>query len=101
MNTGKRRVPWQSPARIPRKFAQYTRSDAGANRPQQERRKMRMIGRLLLGLALSAPRFGAADRGDPGSRRGGRGHERFGRGLRLRVAITATPGMPWLRMPWF
>jgi hypothetical protein len=36
--------------------------DAGANRAQQERRKMRVIGRLRFGLALRPPRFGTADR---------------------------------------
>ena len=36
--------------------------DAGANRPQQERRKVRMIGRFGFGFALRALRLGTADR---------------------------------------
>ena len=61
---------------------------------------MRVIGWLRFDLALGAPRFGATDRGHAGSRRGSRGHERFGRCLRLlRASVASTPGMPWLRMP--
>jgi hypothetical protein len=36
-------------------------SHAGANRPQQECGKMRMIRRLRIRFALGSPRFGAAD----------------------------------------
>jgi hypothetical protein len=37
-------------------------SDAGAYRTQQERRQMRVIGRLRFDLALGPSRFGTADR---------------------------------------
>ena len=36
--------------------------DAGANWPQQERRKVRMIGRFAFSFALGPLRFGTADR---------------------------------------
>ena len=53
-------------------------SGAGAHRAQQERRQMRVIAGLVVGLALRPPRFGTADRGDM---RGG---------CRLRRRATAT-----------
>ena len=39
------------------------RSDAGADGPQQERRKVRVIGGLGVDFALGAPGFGTTDRG--------------------------------------
>ena len=68
-------------------------SDPGANRAQQERRKMRMIGGLRSRLARRLRCLGAADRGGPGGRRWDR--RRKGRRglLRLRAgAATATAG---------
>jgi hypothetical protein len=65
------------------------RSDAGANRPQQERRKMRVIGGLRFSVALGAPRFRTTDRGHARRLwRGGR-CEGFGRCLRLRAGTPA------------
>src|SRR6266540_3873197 len=71
------------------------RSDAGANRPQQERRKMRVIGGLRFSVALGAPRFRTTDRGHARRLcRGGR-HEGCGRCLRLRAGTAASAlGMP-------
>src|SRR5205809_6499481 len=71
------------------------RSDAGANRPQQERRKMRVIGGLRFSVALGAPRFRTTDRGYARRLcRGGR-HEGCGRCLRLRAGTAASAlGMP-------
>ena len=71
------------------------RSDAGANRPQQERRKVRVIGGLRFAL-----------RAGPVAARGGRSKARarpardrrregFGRRLRLRAGIAI--GRPWQR----
>src|SRR6266850_2671880 len=71
------------------------RSDAGANRPQQERRKMRVIGGLRFNVALGAARFRTTDRGHARSLcRGGR-CEGSGRCLRLRAGTAACAlGMP-------
>src|SRR5438034_1993734 len=71
------------------------RSDAGANRPQQERRKMRVISGLRFSVALGAPRFRTTDRGHARRLcRGGR-HEGCGRCLRLRAGTAASAlGMP-------
>src|SRR6187397_58841 len=63
------------------------RSDPGANRPQQERRKMRVIGGLGGLVARRRRRFGTADRrGARRRRRRWRG-ELGSRGLRLRAGI--------------
>ena len=56
--------------------------DAGANRPQQECRQVRMIGRLAFGLAVRPLRFGTADR---------RRHR--GRRLRCRAVMIAILGV--------
>ena len=64
-------------------------SDAGADGPQQERRKVRMIGGFGIGLALRASRFGAADRGYARDRRRSRRCEGFDRGFRLRLGAAA------------
>src|SRR5438128_9167378 len=71
------------------------RSDAGANRPQQERRKMRVIGGLRFSVALGAPWFRTTDRGYARRLcRGGR-REGCGRCLRLRSGTAASAlGMP-------
>ena len=63
--------------------------DAGANRPQQERRQMRVIGSLRFRLALRASRLCAANRRYAGGWCRGRWRKGLGRGLRLRIGIAA------------
>lgn len=58
---------------------------AGADGPQQECWKVRMIGGFGVGLALRASRFSAADRGHARDRRRRRWREGFDRGFRLRL----------------
>jgi hypothetical protein len=65
-------------------------SDAGADRPQQERWQVRMIGRLRVGITLGAPRFGAADRGH--ARRLCRAWWREGRGRCFRLCACMAAG---------
>ena len=69
--------------------AKFRSSHAGPHRPQQERRKVRMIGGFGVGLALRTSRFGAADRGHARDRRRRRWREGFDRGFRLRLGATA------------
>src|SRR3981081_289287 len=64
-------------------------SDAGANGSQQERRKMRVIGRLRCGIARRLRCFGAADRRRARGRRSRGRRERSHRCLRLRAGIAA------------
>ena len=86
--------------RVPARTATLTdRSDPGANRPQQERRKMRVIGGLGRGIARRLRRLGAADR----RRARGRGRDRRGecRGgcLRLRAGVAARHRSVGVRVP--
>jgi hypothetical protein len=72
--------------------------DAGANRAQQERRQMRVIGGLRFDLALGAARLRTADRGHARGGRSGRWLERLSRGLRLRTGIATALGMARLAL---
>ena len=64
-------------------------SHAGADGPQQERRKVRMIGGFGVSLALRASWFSAADRRHARDRRRCRWFEGLDRGFRLRLGATA------------
>ena len=68
--------------------------DAGAHRPQQECRKMRVICGLGCRIAGGLRCFGAADGWRSGSRRCHRRGERGNRGLRLRAGIAVATGAP-------
>ena len=66
--------PYRYDLLIPCDYSDLAGSDPGADRPQQKRRKMRMIGGLQAGIALHRRGFGTADRRRAGGRRiAGRG----------------------------
>jgi hypothetical protein len=68
----------------------FVGSNPGANGPQQERRQMRMIGRLRCGIALGRGGFGAADRRGARGRRLAHWRECCGGCLRLRGGAAAS-----------
>ena len=85
--------------RVPSDFRARFRLDAGPNGAQQERREMRVIGRLRCRIARSLRRLGAADRRRARGRRSDRRRERGDGCLRLRTGIaTATVAT---RTSWF
>src|SRR6185437_8288570 len=54
--------PYRYDLLIPCDYSGFAGSDPGADRPQQERRKVRMIGGLRAGIALHRRGFGTTDR---------------------------------------